>query len=315
MSGIYGLEKKLTRRTEVTHTLLLVLTAVIWGAAFVAQSVGAKYVGAFTFLSARSWIGFLFLIPVIFIRDRFVKNKNPETPGRPQTRTQRKMLLAGGVVCGLFLFLASASQQLGIAHTTTAKSGFITAMYVVIVPILSIFLGQKADPKIWFCVILGVTGLYLLCITGPLSLGRGDSLTLLCALLFSFQILAVTYYATRADAVRLAAMEFLVEAILSTVCMLLLEKPVWDDLLSAGPAILYAGIMSSGVAYTLQIVAQRGLNPTVASLAMCLESVFSALGGWLLLNQTLTGRELAGCLLMFSAIVISQIPGRTKKAA
>ncbi len=308
-----GRDPALKRRTEILHTLLLVLTAAIWGAAFVAQSVGAQYVGAFTFLTARSWIGFIFLIPLILIREKPGKRNNTEE--RKVTKMQKKTLIIGGAVCGIFLFSASAAQQIGIATTSTAKSGFITAMYVVLVPIISIFLGHRPDGKIWCCVILGVIGLYLLCVTGSLSLSPGDSLTLLCALLFSFQILAVTYYTSRLDAVKLAAVEFLTEAILSTAVMLIFEKPVWSDIVLAGPAILYAGIMSSGVAYTLQIIAQRGLSPTVASLAMCLESVFSAIAGWIVLGQTLTVREFAGCLLMFAAIIISQLPGRPKTIA
>jgi len=319
------------RRVEIIHSLLLVLTALIWGGAFVAQSVGSGYLGPFTFLALRSWIGFLCLLPVLCLQKRLfgrdgrgsgeaaaeanhgtVPDIRPEQTGRQEAETVKPgfsgRLAAAGSVCGLLLFLASAAQQAGIAWTTTAKSGFITALYVVIVPLLMIFLHKKPPARIWLCVVMGVCGLYLLCITDQLSLGPGDSLTLLCALIFSFQILAVNHYTIRYPAIPLAAMEFLSESVLATVCMLLFEHPEAAAISAALPAILYAGILSSGVAYTLQIVAQRGLNPAVASLIMCLESVFSALFGWLLLHQVLSLRELAGCALMFAAIIFAQIP-------
>lgn len=294
------------KKTPIVYLLLLILAAAIWGAAFVAQSVGAEHVGPLTFLAARSWIGAAFLIPVIAVRDRILIAQNGENE-KPKNKTQLKTLLVGGAVTGTALFLASYSQQAGIAGTTTAKAGFITAQYVVIVPVLSIFLGQKVRGRIWGCVALAVVGLYLLSMTGSFSLTKADALMLLCAFLFSLQIMAVNYYSPKVDTVRLACVQFFVEAVLATVFMLVFEPLDAASIKLALGAILYAGVMSSGVAYTLQIVAQRKLDPTIASIVMSLESVFSALSGWLILGQTLSVRELLGCALMFAAIVLSQI--------
>ena len=273
-----------SKKTQIIPLLLLVLAAAIWGTAFVAQSVGAEYVGPLTFLMARSWIGAAFLIPVIMVRDRFLLSHTGENE-KPK----------------------NMSQQAGISGTTTAKAGFITAQYVVIVPILSVFFGKKVGKKIWGCVMLAVVGLYFLCMTGSFSLNRADALMLLCAFLFGVQIMAVNYYSPRVDTVRLSCLQFLVEAVLSTIFMLFLEPFDAAAFRLALFSILYAGVMSSGVAFTLQIVAQKKLDPTVASIAMSLESVFSALAGWIILKQTLTPLELCGCALMFAAIVLSQI--------
>ena len=294
------------KKTTVAYLLLLILTAVIWGGAFAAQSVGAEYVGPLTFLAARSWIGAIVIIPVIAVRDRILAARNGENE-KPKNKTQLRTLLLGGAVTGTALFLASFSQQAGIAGTTTAKAGFITALYVVIVPILSVFFGRKVTGKIWGCVVLSVAGLYLLCMSGSFALNRADALMLLCAFLFSLQIMAVNYYSPRVDTVRLAWLEFVVEAVLATVFMLIFEPFDAASFRLALGSVLYAGVMSSGVAYTLQIVAQKKLDPTVASIAMSLESVFSALAGWVVLGQTLSIRELSGCALMFAAIVLSQV--------
>lgn len=300
--------EKNIKKTQVTHTLILVLAAMIWGFAFVSQSVGAEYVEANTFLCVRSWIAVIFLMPVIAVMDRSRTRKGLPT-GRPLNRTQRRVHLIGGISCGTTLFFASAAQQIGIADTTTAKAGFITAMYVVLVPVLAIVLGRFPAPRIWICVVLGITGLYFLCMKDGIgSVGRGDLLMLLCAALFSVQIMLVNHFSQIIDGVRLSRIEMLTEAVIATCAMLIFETPTREALRLALPALLYAGVMSSGVAYTLQIVGQEGLDPTIAALAMCLESVFSAVGGWLFQGQSLTGRELFGCALMFSAIVFSQLP-------
>lgn len=216
--------------------------------------------------------------------------------------------------------MASAAQQIGIAYTTTAKSGFLTALYVVFVPLVSIFLGKRPEKKLWLCVLLGVAGLYFLCMKGTEGLGAGDLWTLLCAFLFSFQILSVSHFAGLTDGIRLSVWEFLTQSVIATVLMFVLEEPEPVAIRAALPAILYAGVMSSGVAYTLQIVGQKDLNPTIASLAMCLESVFSAISGWIVLGEILSAREIFGCALMFGAIVLSQVSlpsgnGRKRKDA
>lgn len=296
---------------QIRNTLLLGLTALVWGCGFVAQSVGAEHIGPFTFLAARSWLGGLALLPLIAamrLKQRRSTVSNAADPAR--SRETRRTLLRGGIACGCFLFLASITQQIGVGATTTAKAGFITAMYVLIVPILSLFLGRKVGKKIWLCVAMGIIGLYLLCMTGGLSLSAGDSMVLLCAFLFSGHILVVDHFSPQVDGVQLSCIQFFVCALLSTVFIPFLEHPTPEALLSAAIPILYAGIISSGVGYTLQVVAQKGVNPTVASLTLSLESVFSALGGWVILGQGLTGRELSGCALMFAAIVLAQLPDK-----
>ena len=303
------------KKKQITHTLILVLAALIWGFAFVSQSVGAEYVDAFTFLAVRSWLAVVFLIPVIRTMD-IIREKKGIPTGKPVNRTQRKVHLTGGLLCGTALFFASAAQQAGIAGTTTAKAGFITALYVVLVPVLSVFLGHAPSGKVWISVLISIAGLYYLCFSGGIGgLSFGDLLMLLCALLFSVQILLVGRFIQFIDGVRLSQMEMLTEALIATVCVFIFGHPTAENLRAALPALLYAGIMSSGVAYTLQIIGQEDLDPSIASLAMCLESVFSALGGWMLLNQKLSGRELFGCGLMFFAIVLCQLPGFKRHSA
>ena len=294
----------MNKRREIICTLVLIVTALIWGCAFAAQSIGAGFVGPFTFLAARTWIAFFALLPVIAVRERVLLRTEDKIK---KTAGQSKTLVLGGAVCGFFLFTASASQQIGISLTTTAKAGFITALYVVLVPVLSVFLHSIVKKKVWGCVMLAVVGLYLLCMGESFSLSAGDSWMLLCAFLFSLQILSVNYFVKYTDPVKLAALEFLFEGILAGVCMVLLEPFNAAGIHSALPSILYAGFMSSAVGYTLQIVAQDGLDPAVASIAMSFESVFAALAGWVVLREAMSARELLGCVLMFAAIVISQI--------
>ncbi len=301
------------KNKEIIHTLLLVLAALIWGCAFTAQTIGAEYVGPYTFLAIRTWIGFAALLPLLLIRYKFTVRDRRERNIICDNRTvfgEKKDIIVSGFLCGLFIFAASAAQQIGIMYTTTAKAGFITTMYVVIVPILYVFTGKKIARKIWGCVFLSVIGLYLLCMSESLKLGFGDGIVLLCAFLFSLQIICVNKYVDRVDAVLLTCMQFLVEAIFATICMLIFETVSVEGLLAAMPSILYAGFLSSGVGYTLQSVAQKGLNPTIASIAMSLESVFSALCGFIVLGQALKPRELMGCIIMFAAIIISQLPGK-----
>ena len=294
----------MNKRREIICTLVLFVTALIWGCAFAAQSIGAGFVGPFTFLASRTWIAFFALLPVIAVRDRLQISAEYRVK---KSAGQSRMLVLGGAVCGFFLFTASASQQIGISLTTTAKAGFITALYVVLVPVLSVFMHRSVNRKVWGCVLLAVIGLYLLCMGERFSLSAGDSWMLLCAFLFSLQILSVNYFVKYTDPVKLAALEFLFEGIFAGLCMLLFEPFDAEGILSALPSILYAGFMSSAVGYTLQIVAQDGLDPAVASIAMSFESVFAALAGWVVLREAMSARELIGCVLMFAAIVISQI--------
>ena len=289
------------------HLFLLFLAALLWGTTFVAQSIGADVVGPFTYLAGRSWIAVAFLTPVVHGMDRFFSRRGIDNR-RPRNTKERRYLIMAGCLSGFMLCSASAAQQIGIAYTTASKAGFITALYVVIVPLLSIVLGKRPSKQIWFCVLLALAGMYLLCMTREsLHLERGDIWELLCAFLFAAEILIVYHYSSRVDAVRLSRMQFLVMALLSTAVMLLTEHPTAGNLRAGLGAMLYAGVVSSGIAYTLQIFGQEGVNPSLASLVMSLESVFSALSGWLILGERLNLRELSGCVLMFASIVLAQL--------
>ncbi|MCR5129448.1 MAG: DMT family transporter [Lachnospiraceae bacterium] len=301
--------------------MALFAAAFFWGTTFAAQSIGADYVGPFTYLTIRSYIGTVFLLPFIFGKSLLEKRK-PEPSGQPATiavsdESSAKQsfftahpLLTAGVCCGFLLFASSALQQYGIQYSTAANASFITAMYVVIVPILSLFGGKKPGIRIWISVVLCVIGLYLLCMKGGLTISYGDFFLLLCALGFSFQIMTINHFSTRVDGLKLAASEFFAEAVFATVCMLLFEHPNAENLMKAMPSILYAGIFSNGIAYTCQILGQKHVNPTVASLIMCLESVFGTLSGWLILHEVLSAREVAGCIVMFAAILLCTIPSK-----
>ena len=294
--------------TQTKNSLLLLLCSFIWGFAFVAQSAGSG-MGAYSFLAGRSWLAVLVLIPTMLVFDA-VNRRRTGTDGRPKTAVEKKQLVVAGLVCGTFLFAASAAQQIGITiNPSTAKAGFLTAMYVVLVPVFGLFLGRKGSAQLWISMVIAVLGLYLLCMkNGFTGIESSDWILLSCAVLFSFQIMAVDHFSPRMDGVRLSLAEFLVVSVESTVAALLFETPTAAEFAANALPILYCGVLSSGVAYTLQILGQRDLNPAIASLLMCLESVFSALGGWLLLHQSLSGREVFGCALIFAAVVLAQLP-------
>ena len=300
------------KKTKVKSPLLLFLAAVIWGVAFVAQSVGMEYVGPFTFNAVRSIIGGMVLIPCIFLRDRLKKEDDKRECSPEEKKKSRRTLLIGGICCGLCLCVASNLQQIGIGYTTVGKAGFITAMYIIIVPVLGIFMKKKIGIQIWISVVMGVIGLYLLCMTESFSLSKGDAYVLLCALVFSFHILTIDHFSPLVDGVKMSCIQFLVSGVLSGIMMFLFEKPQIGGILAAWLPILYAGVMSCGVAYTLQIVGQKDMNPTVASLILSLESVVSVLAGWLILGQKLSMKELLGCVIMFGAIILAQLPERKR---
>jgi drug/metabolite transporter (DMT)-like permease len=290
--------------------LMLVLTAWIWGVAFVAQSVGMDYVGPFTFNSVRNFIATLVLLPCIRLLDK----ANAKTAADTASGHHHggRTLIIGGIVCGVCLAVASSFQQIGIAYTTVGKAGFITAMYIIIVPLLGLFVGKKVRLLAWGSVALAIIGLYLLCMTESLSLGKGDLLVLICAFCFSLHILAIDYFSPKVDGVRMSCIQFLTCGIICAVPALLTESPDIHNILAAWMPILYAGALSSAVGYTLQIVAQKNTDPVIASLLMSLESTFSLLAGWVLLGQKLSPRELLGCLIMFIAIILAQLPDRPK---
>lgn len=303
------------KKGQLKNSFLLLLTATIWGTAFVAQSVGMDYVEPFTFTFARSIVGGLFLIPCIwFLRKLRIGGGKEETEVHKKYAGATKVEWIGGVCCGLALCAASNFQQLGMTGTTVGKAGFITALYVVIVPILGLFFKRKASFLVWICVVISVIGLYLLCITSDsLTLSYGDFMVLVCAILFSVHILIIDHFSSQGDGVVMACIQFFVCGIISGIIVLFVEQPTVANLWIAKGPILYAGVLSSGIAYTLQIVGQKNMNPTIASLILCLESVVSALAGWLVLREDLTPRELLGCALMFIAIVLAQLPMPKRK--
>ena len=313
---------------KLRNTFFLLLTAMIWGAAFVAQSVSMDYIGPFTFICLRSVIGGLFLIPVIIVLDGIRKKSqnesanavseenilhNIETKEKQRLSWKNKQLIEGGIVCGIFLFFANCFQQTGIQYTTVGKAGFITTFYIIIVPLIGLFFKKYCGILTWIGVVIALTGLYFLCITQKLTIQRGDALILCCSVLYAGQILAIDHYNPFVDGVKMSCIQFLTGGVLGAVFMLLFENPSIAMILSAAGPILYTGIMSTGVGYTLQIVGQKGLNPTVAALILSLESVFSALSGYVFLHQVLTTRELIGCVLMFIAIVLAQLPDIRRK--
>jgi drug/metabolite transporter (DMT)-like permease len=283
--------------------MILFMAAAIWGFAFVAQSVGMDYVGPYTFVTARNVVALAVLLPWVAAARRQRKKGG-------KRRSGRRSLIYGGGCCGICLFAASALQQFGMKYTTVGKAGFITAMYIVLVPVFGIFVKKKTGVKVWIAVAAALAGLYLLCMTkGDFQLQKGDAYILGCAAVFALHILVVDHFSPLVDGVELSCVQFAVNAVLGTILMMLLEQPRMADLLAAWLPIVYAGALSSGVGYTFQIIGQKGMNPTVASLILSLESVISVLAGWLLLHQALTARELAGCALVFAAIILVQLPG------
>ena len=290
--------------------MLLLLTAMIWGAAFVAQSVSMDHIGPFTFQAVRSALGALVLLPVIFITDR----KNG-APSKSRSKAERRLLWRAGLICGVVFTVASNVQQIGICYTTAGKAGFITAMYIVLVPIAGLLFRRRPGWNTWAGVVLAVGGLYLLCVQSGFSIGRGDVLVFLSAIAFTVHILVIDHYSPLVDGVRLSCIQFAVCAVLSGAVMLVREQPSAAALAECALPIAYAGIGSCGLGYTFQIIGQKYTSPTVASLLMSLESVFAALFGWLLLREALSARELFGCLLMFAAIVLAQLPLGKKKRA
>lgn len=294
------------------YSFLLVLTAFIWGSAFVAQVEG-NVAGPFVFTCVRNFVGSAFLVLVFKALDALKKS-----PRRPASAAERKLLWKAGTLCGIALFFAMNLQQAGIYLGTSAgKSGFLTACYIVLVPVLGIFLHKKNTVKIWLCVAVTLVGLFLLCIKGDFTMELADGISLLCALAFAVQILIVDKFVSRVDGVRLSCVQFFVCAVLTIFPMVFLDmKFSWAGLMGAVEAysnfsawlpLLYAAILSTGVAYTLQIIAQNKIKPTVASLLMSLESVFAVLSGWVVLGEQLSVRELTGCALMMVAIVAAQV--------
>lgn len=294
-------------KKQIKGSLALLLATVIWGSAFISQSVGMDYIGPFTFQAIRCALAVVTLIPGILLT---------ELPSLG-LRASMKLwldpaLLKSGLICGLALFVAASLQQIGIIHTSAGKAGFLTAMYIVLVPILGIFLGKKPGKPIVFSVILSVIGLYLLSCTGETGIGLGDLALIGCAIAFAVQILCVDHYAGRVSGLRLNCIQALVVTVLSVPFMLLGESPSIETIVPCALPLLHAGVLSMGIAYSLQIYGQKHLPPAPAALIMSLESVFAALGGWLFLKEAMATEELIGCVLVFSAVILSQFPDKQK---
>lgn len=287
-------------------TLILALAALVWGISFVSQSESMNFIEPNTFNGIRTLLGCISLLPVIYVIDMQKKKKGTFVP---MTATQKKDLLLGGILCGIFLCAASTIQTYGLKYTTAGKSGFITALYMIFVPIASVFLGKKIRPTVVVSILIALVGMYFLCIKkGSFQINKGDIYTLICSVIFTFHILVIDHFSAKVDGVRLSCMQFLVGGTLNTILMFLIESPQLSLILKCTAPILYSGIMSCGVAYTFQIIGQKHAEPTVASLVMSLESVFAALAGWLLLSEAMNIREIVGCIMMFGAIVLVQLP-------
>ena len=313
------------KNRKLLGNLLLLLTAMIWGTAFVAQRVGMDSIEPITFNAARMWLAAVAIGSAAFLtRRNRQKGQAPNNAEKQITadgaagavtglgdpaQDRRRNTIIGGICCGTFLTAASLFQQMGIVYTTAGKAGFITAMYMLLVPILNFVLFKKKNTwLVWTGVLIGVAGMYLLCITDGFSLTYGDTLVCICALLFSGHILCCDHFVRLGNPLFISAIQFTTVAVISSVAAFIAEEPSWQKVISAAIPILYCGIVSGGIGYTLQMIAQKFTDPTIASLLMSLESVFAVIAGALLLGERMTARELAGCIIMFAAIVLVQIP-------
>ncbi|MBQ6520397.1 MAG: DMT family transporter [Anaerolineaceae bacterium] len=301
------------KNKQMTGNLLLLLTAMIWGMAFAFQRKGMESIGPLTFTAVRMGLA------AIVIGSAALISRSREEKSHPSITTEDKQIrdkntLLGGIFCGIFLAAASIFQQFGMVTTSAGKSGFITAMYVLLVPIINFLLFRKRNSLlVWIAVFISVAGMYLLCMTEGFRLAHGDTLLLLCAVMFSGQILCCDHFVQKGDPLGISAIQILTCSAISTAAAFLMEEPSWDQVRAAAIPILYCGIMSGGVGYTLQMIAQKFTDPTIASILMSLESVFAVIGGAILLNERMSGRELLGCILMFFAIILVQLPAPSSK--
>ena len=299
-------------KPQTRANLLLLLTAVIWGCAFAAQDVAADVLEPMSFNGSRMLLAALTLLPVCFFSDRRAVKAGKGMAWKQMDRSQRKTLVLGGVCCGIMLALGSITQQVGLTLGTGAgKAGFITALYIVLVPLTGLFFGRRLGRLIWTAVVLSVAGLYLLCMQGSFTLDPGDGMLILCAGCFCGHILVVDHFSRRTECVKMSCIQFFTTTAICLAGAFLFENPTWEAVRTCAIAIIYAGVFSGGVGYTLQILAQRDAEPAVASLLMSLESVFAVLAGWVLLGDALSLRELFGCALMMGGIVLAQLSQKT----
>ena len=305
---------------QLRGSIMLFTTALIWGTAFVAQKSGMDSMPPVAFNGIRTVIGGIALLPVIYIMTQAAKRKGTYHEETPQ---EKKTLWIGGICCGLALCAAGNIQQIGMVYTTAGKTGFITALYVILVPLIGLILRQKIRPVVWACVVASAVGLYLLCIPADGGFGninKGDLIILLCSLMFAIHILTIDHFSPKANGVKLSCIQFFVAGGLSCILMFVIDPmlgfslPTWANIQGGWFEILYAGIMSCGVAYTLQVVGQKDVEPTLASMLLCLESVFAVIAGAILLGETMGAREIIGCVIMFAAIMVAQLPSKDPAA-
>ncbi len=303
------------KNKKTIASALLMLTSIIWGLAFVFQRVGMDSIEPITFNAARMTIGAIFVSVVSYLNDlRTKKAEISAENSEADRKTTLKYTLIGGSLCGIFLTAASITQQIGLVYTTAGKAGFITAMYMLLVPIFNLIIFKKSgSAKIWISVIIGMLGMYLLCMKESFSLTLGDALVFLCAILFSGHILTCDNFAPKSDPIKMSAIQFIVTSVISWIIAFITEEPTVEKIVSAAIPILYCGILSGGVGYTLQIVGQKYTDPSSASLIMSLESVFAVIAGVLFLHEKMTLQEVLGCIIMFGAIILIQLPSKKEK--
>jgi len=295
---------------KMKGNILLFITAFIWGCAFVAQRTGMEYIGPLTFNGIRSLVGGCTLLIYLFIRNKLQRKEMNGNDERMKNPPSKKFTFLCGLICGICLFAGTTLQQMGMVYTTAGKAGFITALYIILVPLLGIFLGKKIRRIVWLGVVLALTGLYLLCVGEDFTVNKGDMLVLLCSFAFTIHITFVDKVSQRIDGVVISCIQMFICGLISIPGMLLFEEIDWNLIMQCRVPILYAGVLSCGVAYTFQIVAQKYTEPTVASMIMSLESVFALLSGMIILKESIAPHEILGCVLMFVAIILAQLPER-----
>ena len=293
---------------KVLGNILLILTAFIWGTAFVGQRQGMEHMGPITFNACRMALAALTIGTVSFVlRKRDLQKQ--QAMSEEDRKEYKKSTLIGGICCGFFLTMAALFQQMGMVYTTAGKGGFITAMYILLVPVINwILFKKKSRPLVWIAVLLGIVGIYLLCVTEGFILEKGDILVMVCPFFFAGHILCCGYFVQRANPVEMSAIQFFTVTVLSAIMAFIFENPTWQQVAASVVPIVWLGVLSSGTGYTLQIIAQQWTDPTVASLLMSLEAVFAVMGGAVLLGERMSTRELIGAAIMFAAIILAQIP-------
>lgn len=291
------------KKKQLLGSGLLLVTAVIWGMAFAFQRVGMDHIGPVTFTASRMTLS----AAAVSIFSFFYKGRS-DFADENEKKKYRSSTITGGICCGIFLTSASIMQQAGIVYTTAGKAGFITSLYMLLVPVASfVFFKKRHALNVWIAVFIGVIGMYLLCMSDSLTLSRGDGLVFICAVLFCGHILCCGHFAGRGDPVRISAVQFVTGAIISWIAAYIMESPDIEDIMEAAIPVLYCGIASGGIGYTLQIIGQKYTEPTIAALIMSLESVFAVIGGVIILGENMSARETAGCIIIFLAIILVQI--------